>query len=340
MATNTSHKQHPIGTGFTPASTAEEVIAGIDLTGKNVVVTGGHSGLGREATRVLSQAGASVTVAVRDPERAATAVAGIDGVETGRLDLADPASIDAFAERWLDSARPLHILINNAGIMGGPLVRDARGHESHFAINHLGHFQLTNGLLPALRAADGARVVNMTSGGHRLSGIRWDDPHFTTGEYDWHVAYGQSKTANVLFAVELDRRWADDGIRGYAVHPGIILSTNLGPARPAGEVSAGPPLEILRDQGLVDADGNPVIAPEAGLKTLQQGAGTMVFAATSPLLDGIGGVYLKDNDISPVDPTPPNARFDGPPPTDVAPHAIDPEAAERLWTLSERLLAA
>jgi NAD(P)-dependent dehydrogenase (short-subunit alcohol dehydrogenase family) len=343
MSTNTNEKQHPLGTGFTPASTAEEVIAGIDLTGKNVIVTGGHSGLGRETTRVLAEAGASVTVAVRNPDRAAAAVAGIDGVQTGRLDLTDPASIVAFAEGWLDAARPLHILINNAGIMGGPLVRDARGYESHFATNHLGHFQLTNGLLPALLAAGGARVVNLTSGAHRLSGIRWEDPHFTAGDYDWHIAYGQSKTGNILHAVGLDSRWSDDGIHGYAVHPGIIMTTNLGPARAEGTGRAqtmSMSADQLRDQRLIDADGNPHIDPVRGLKTIQQGASTTVFGATSPLLDGIGGVYLKDNDISRVDPTPPTARFDGPPPTDVAPHAIDPEAAERLWTLSERLLDA
>ncbi|MEV1333976.1 SDR family NAD(P)-dependent oxidoreductase [Micromonospora costi] len=336
--------QHPIGTGFTAASTAEEVIAGIDLTGKNVIVTGGHQGLGREATRVLRSAGAAVTVAARDPERAAANLTGIDGVEIAQLDLLDPASIDAFVASYLESGRPLHILINSAGIMAGPLVRDARGYESNFATNHLGPFQLTTGLLPALRAAGaagGARVVNVSSGAQRITGIRFDDPHFTNGDYHGHVAYGQSKAANVLFAVELDRRWAADGIRGYAVHPGIILGTALAPARGVGEQA---PVtfseEELRAQGLIDAEGRPVIDPDRGLKTLAQGASTMVFAATSPQLAGIGGVYLKDNDITPVDPTPLDAVIDGPPPTDVAPHSIDPEAARRLWELSERLLAA
>src|SRR5205823_6415468 len=197
-----TQKQHPIGSGFTAASTADEVLKGIDLSGTNVIVTGGHVGLGLETTRALAKAGASVTVGARNPDRAVPKLAGIERVEIGQLDLLDPTSIDAFAARYLDSGRPLHILINNAGIMGGPLVRDARGHESQFATNHLGHFQLTLRLLPALRAARGARVVNVTSGGHRLSDIRWDDPHFTTG-YEPMLAYGQSKTANVLFAVEL-----------------------------------------------------------------------------------------------------------------------------------------
>ncbi|MGK9221936.1 SDR family NAD(P)-dependent oxidoreductase [Microbacterium barkeri] len=331
--------QHPIGTGFSPASTAEEVAVGIDLAGKNVIITGGHQGLGREATRVLSAAGASVTVAARDPERAAVALEGIARVETAQLDLLDPASIDAFVASFLGSGRPLHILIDNAGIMAGPLVRDARGYEANLATNHLGHFQLTIGLLPALRAAAGARVVNMTSGAHRLTGIRFEDPNFLVDDYDGHVAYGQSKTANVLFAVELDRRWAEVGIRGYAVHPGIIVGTSLGPARAVGERIEAPQ-ELQRAQGLIDAEGRPVIAPEHGLKTVAQGASTMVFAATSPLLEGIGGVYLKDNDISAVDATPMSVAFDGPPPTDVAPHAIDPDAARRLWHLSEELLAA
>ncbi|TDD44643.1 SDR family NAD(P)-dependent oxidoreductase [Nonomuraea terrae] len=336
-----TQKQHPIGTGFTAASTADDVLAGIDLSGTNVVVTGGHQGLGLAATRALSKAGASVTVAARNPERAAAALAGIERAEAGQLDLLDPASIDAFAARYLDSGRPLHILLNNAGIQGGPLVRDDRGYESHFATNHLGHFQLTNGLLPALRAAHGARVVNLTSGAHRISDIRWDDPNFTTGDYDGHLAYAQSKTANILFAVELDRRWAHDGIRGYAVHPGIIVTTNLGPWRPEGAApTLGFPVDALRAMGMLDESGRPVIDPDNEKKTPQQGASTSVFAATSPLLDGIGGVYLKDNDISPLDEDPKPFDMAGGefPSTDVVAHALDPESARRLWKLSEELL--
>ncbi|HZB28981.1 MAG TPA: SDR family NAD(P)-dependent oxidoreductase [Streptosporangiaceae bacterium] len=344
MTQNTTHKQHPIGSGFTAASTADEVLKGIDLAGKDVVVTGGHVGIGLETTRALAKAGASVTVAARDPDRAASALAAgmLERVKTDQLDLLDPASIDAFAARYLDSGRPLHILINNAGIMSGPLVRDARGYESQFATNHLGHFQLTLGLLPALRAAHGARVVNLTSGGHRVSDIRWDDPHFTTG-YDGILGYGQSKTANVLLAVELDRRWAEDGIRGYAVHPGIVLGTNLGPWLAAGEERT-PWLsdDELRAMGLIDDSGRQIIDPDREMKTPQQGASTTVFAATSPLLARIGGVYLKDNDISPLDENPADFTFgsDPVPPSDVVPHAVDPESARRLWELSERLLKA
>jgi NAD(P)-dependent dehydrogenase (short-subunit alcohol dehydrogenase family) len=333
-----TQKQHPIGSGFTAASTTDEVLKGIDLLGKNVIVTGGHVGLGLETTRALSKAGASITVGSRNPDRAAPALAGIERVEIGRLDLLDPTSIDAFATRYVDSGRPLHILINNAGIMGGPLFRDARGYESQFATNHLGHFRLSLGLLPALRAARGARVVNVTSGGHRISDIRWDDPHFTTG-YEPMLGYGQSKTANVLFAVELDRRWAADGIRGYAVHPGVILGTDLGPSR--SEDGRAVTEDQRRAMGLIDDSGRPIIDPDRGTKTPQQGASTSVFAATSPLLADIGGVYLKDNDISPLDtPRPIHFGAEQDIPADVVPHAVDPESAQRLWELSERLLKA
>jgi NAD(P)-dependent dehydrogenase (short-subunit alcohol dehydrogenase family) len=224
------------------------------------------------------------------------------------------------------------VLVNNAGIMGGPLVRDHRGYEAQFGTNHLGHFQLTTALLPALRAAADARVVNVSSGGHHLSDIRWDDPHFTT-DYDGMVAYGQSKTANVLFAVELDRRWAGDGIRGYALHPGIAYGTSLGPSVTD---------EELRAMGILDAEGTPIIDPHRELKTPQQAASTSIFAATSPLLADIGGVYLKDNDVAPLDRVSLTSEFGTEPivMSGVAPHAVDPESARRLWDLSEQLLMA
>jgi len=323
-----THKQHPIGSGFTAASTAAEVLSGLDLSGKNVIVTGGHAGLGLETTRALTKAGASVTVGSRDPERAARAVDGIERAQVSQLDLIDPKSIDAFTTRWLESRRPLHILVNNAAPPAPKtLVRDARGYELQFATSHLGHFQLTLGLLPALRAAHNARVVNVSSGAQRFGEIRWDDPNFSTG-YDSSRAYAQSKRANVLFAVELERRWAKDGIHGYAVHPGVVVGTNL-------NSSAGP--EALRAMGLIDEAGKPIIDPERGKKTLPQGASTIVFAATSPLLAEIGGVYLKDNDISRLDDEPRALTADSIP-SEVTSHSIDPHSAERLWELSERLL--
>jgi len=329
-----TQRQQPLGSGFTASSTANDVLEGIDLSGRNVVVTGGHVGLGLETTRALSAAGASVTVGTRNPDRAAPALAGVERVHVDRLDLMDPASVEAFAARYLDSGRPLHALINNAGLMGGELTRDGRGYESQFSTNHLGHFQLTNALLPALRAANGARVVEVSSWGHHLSDIRWDDPHFER-DYDGMVAYGQSKTANGLFAVELDRRWSGDGIRGYALHPGGIVETNLGPWLTIDDKKA---------MGLLDDAGKPINAPERDLKTPAQGASTQVWAATSPLLADIGGVYLKDNDIASIDER--EVDFD----PDIAagaldtsggvtPYAIDPGSARRLWDLSEKLLA-
>ncbi|CAA0110486.1 Aklaviketone reductase DauE [Mycolicibacterium vanbaalenii] len=329
-----TNKQHPIGSGFTAASTAEEVVNGIDLSGRNVVVTAGHVGLGLETTRALANAGANVVVASRNPATAAEAVDGIKGAEVDQLDLIDPASVEAFAARYRDSGRPLHILINNAGIMGGELVRDSRGYEAQFATNHLGHFQLTHALLPALRKAAGARVVEVSSWGHHLSDIRWDELHFEK-DYDGMVAYGQSKTANVLFAVELDRRWADDGIRGYSLHPGGIVSTNLGPSFS---------IEDWRAMGLIDDNDEPIIDPERDMKTSQQGAATQVFAATSPLLAEIGGVYLTDNDIAPLEADARPVTVDlGSGPLQTTPgvtgYAVDPESAERLWELTEKLLA-
>ena len=321
-----THKQYPLGTPFEPASTADDVLAHIDLTGRNAIVTGGHAGIGLEVTRALTKAGASVTVGARDTGRATAALVGVERVEIGQLDLVDPHSIDAFAARWLEGDRPLHILINGAGASGGT-VRDARGYETQFATNHLGHFQLTLALLPALRAAHGARVVNVSSGAQRFGRIRWDDPNFTAG-YNNREAYAQSKLANVLFAVELDRRWAADGIRGYAVHPGVVVGTKL-------NSSAGD--EALRRMGLIDEAGQAIIDPAVGKKTPQQGASTIVFAATSPLLDGIGGVYLIDNDVSALDDEPSQLTADRIP-AQAASHSIDPQAAERLWTLSERLL--
>ena len=333
----TTEQQHPIDTPFTAASTADDVLAGVDLTGKNVIITGGAGGLGIEATRALSKAGASITVAARDPERAAAASAGIDRVEVSQLDLLDPASIDAFASRYLTSGRPLHILINSAGNAFGKRTPDARGYEAGFAAFHLGHFQLTLGLHPALQTAHGARIVNVSSGAHRTSDIRWDDLHFEHG-YNGNLAYGQTKTAGVLFAVELDRRWAGDGIRAFSVHPGISVASNLAHME-QGTFS----MRQLQAMGLVDDQGRPIIDPEHEKKTPRQAAATIVFGAASPLLDGIGGVYLKNSNVAPLDPTGWGPDPVGEKPvvlSDAAPHALDPKSAQRLWELSEELLKA
>jgi NAD(P)-dependent dehydrogenase (short-subunit alcohol dehydrogenase family) len=320
-------QQTPLHTPFTAASTTSEVLEGVDLRGHEVIVTGGHSRLGREVTRALAAAGATVTVAARNPERASAEVSDIDGVRVEQLDLTDPVSIDAFAQRWLTSGRPLHILINCAAVLFGPLRRDTRGHELAFSTSHLGHFQLTRALLPALRAADGARVVTVTSGAARFGEIRWDDLDFTTG-YDPATAYGQSKRANVLFTVELDRRFAAHGIRAFTTHPGVIVGP--GPHTPEQVVS-------FRAQGLVDENGTTIIDPAGGKKTIEQGAATIVFGAASPLLDGIGGVYLKDSDVAVLDdeqrPLSANSI-----PSDANSAMLDAEDARRLWDVTETLL--
>ncbi|WP_372665853.1 SDR family NAD(P)-dependent oxidoreductase [Amycolatopsis kentuckyensis] len=317
---------------FDAASTADQVAEGVDLTGKVAIVTGGHSGIGWETTRVLRAHGAQVVVPVRDPAKAEGMLAGIDGVEIDRLDLIDPASVDAFAQRFLASGRPLDILVASAGIMGIPLTRDTRGHEAHFATNHLGHFQLTARLWPALAKAGAARVVSVSAAAHRLSPVVFDDPDFERREYQPMLGYGQSKTANILFALELDRRAAEHGVRAFSLHPGAIVGTNLsGWATP----------EALRAMKLVDDDGRPIIDPYAGKKTVEQGASTSVWCAVSPRLEGLGGVYCVDTDIAAVAE---DAEYDASahgtaeiPPAGVSPHAIDPVAAARLWDLSEQL---
>ncbi|WP_433799198.1 SDR family NAD(P)-dependent oxidoreductase [Actinomycetospora sp. CA-084318] len=321
--------QAPLPTPFTAASTAADVLAGVDLHGREVLVTGGHSRLGREVTRALAAAGAQVTVAARDVERAAAVVADVPGVRVEPLDLTDPASVDALAARWLDSGRPLPVLVNNAAVLNSPERRvDARGHELSFSTSHLGHFRLTRALLPALRAAGGARVVTVTSGAARLGGIHWDDLDLAA-DYSPLAAYTQSKRANVLFTVELDRRHAEEDIRAFAAHPGVVI----GP----GPHAAGR-LASYRAQGLVDEQGATVVDPEAGKKTVEQGAATIVFGAASPLLDGHGGVYLKDADIAVLDDEDRPLTADSVP-ADANSAMLDPDDARRLWELSERLSA-
>ena len=320
--------QKPIGSGFGAGSTAADVIKGIDLSGKVAIVTGGHSGIGLETARVLQLAGAKVIVPTRDRDRAVRALDGID-VEVESMDLIDAASIDAFAEKFIASRQPLHILVNSAGIGGAPLTRDARGYESHFATNHLGHFQLTMRLWPALRQAKGARVVAVSAWAHSRAPIVFDDPNFERREYIPWMAYGQSKTANILFALALDRRGKAHGVRAFSLHPGSIVSTGL-----SKYVSP----ELLRVAGLVDDDGNPVIDPAKNQKTVEQGAATSVWCATSPQLDGMGGVYCHNCDIAPIVTETLASNPIGSMALGVMPHAVDPKAADRLWTLSEHLV--
>jgi len=322
-----ANKQTPIHSGFGPTTTAREVLAGIDLSGKVAVVTGGYAGIGLETTRALAEAGATVVVPARTPDKARGALSGIPTVEQGRMDLLDPSSIDAFANEFLSSGRPLHILINNAGIMATPLIRDARGYESQFSANHLGHFQLTLRLLPALRNARGARVVSLSSRAHQRAGIDFDDPQFERRPYDRWEAYGQSKTANVLFAVELDHRGKENGIRAFAPHPGAVV-TDLGRHMTEDELKQYG-LSRGLNPGFVPAGKS--VAEGGDFTTLEQGAATSVWCATSPQLARMGGVYCQDVDIAPI--LPPDSASN----VGVRSYAIDAKAAERLWLLSERL---
>jgi NAD(P)-dependent dehydrogenase (short-subunit alcohol dehydrogenase family) len=323
-------QQAPIGSGFGAATTTAEVVRGIHLEGRTVVVTGGNSGLGLETTRTLASAGARVVVPARSREKAASALQNMKGVELESLELSDPSSVNAFADRFLSSERPLHVLVDGAGIMAAPLQRDQRGYESHLSTNHLGHFQLTVRLLPALRRARGARVITVSSWAHRFSPFHFEDPNFERRTYERWAGYGQSKTANILFAVELDRRYAEDGIRTFAVHPGGIVSTGL-----AKYISQ----DELRASGAIDAKGEPIIDPAKDLKTPEQGAATTVWCATSRQLDREGGVYCENVDIAAVSPKDTSRMTINDLKDDrgVKPYAIDPDAAHRLWELSEKL---
>jgi NAD(P)-dependent dehydrogenase (short-subunit alcohol dehydrogenase family) len=302
-------RQQPIPSGLGARTTAREALGDLRLDGKTAIVTGGYAGIGLETTRVLAGVGAQVIVPARDRAKAERALAGLANVAIDEMDLAIPATIDAFAARFGD--RPLHLLINNAGMMATPLSRDARGLESQLAVNHVGHVQLFARLLPALRRARGARVVALSSRGHTRSTFHFEDPSFEHRPYEKLLAYGQSKTANVLFAVEADRRYQRDGIRAFALHPGAILETDL--------------------TRHYDPEGYAALVERArrvgSIKTVAEGAATTIFCATSPLLDGRGGVYCENCDIAPI-------TTDGE--TGVRAYAIAPELATRLWAWTAR----
>ncbi|HRP10048.1 MAG TPA: oxidoreductase [Terricaulis sp.] len=315
-----STPQAPIKSEYGARTEAHEALGGRRLDGKVAIVTGGYSGLGLETTKALAGAGAIVIVPARSAEKAQKALVNIANVKQAALDLADPASIDAFAGGFLSRTKKLDILINNAAIMASPLMRDARGYEAQFATNHLGHFQLTARLWPALKAAEGARVVSLSSIGHRISPPDLEDPSFERTEYNKWLAYGRAKSANALFAIGLDARAKAHGVRAFAVHPGGIMT----------DLQRYMPEEEKRAMGWIDADGN--VDPR--FKTPSQGAATSVWCATNAQLDGQGGVYCEDCDIA--QPVPADDKgFTG-----VRPWAIDPALADKLWTLSERMSGA
>ena len=310
---------------FGADTTTDEVIAGIDLTGKQALVTGASTGLGKETARALASKGAAVTIAARDPAKGEAAAAeirastGNRNIDVAQVELSVPDSVRAFAKTWLAGHGPLHLLINNAGVMACPLTRTAEGWEMQFATNHLGHFLLTNLLAPALKAGAPGRLVNLSSAGHRFSDVHFDDIHFNSRDYEKWSSYGQSKTANVLFSVELTRRLAPYGITANAVHPGGI-QTELGRHLTQADIDA-----------LLARVSTPGSSGGIKFKTIPAGAATSVWAATSPELDGRGGLYLEDCHIGELktDPTASSGYFA---------YATDPASATRLWAVSEETL--
>lgn len=308
-------KQSKIGSGFGMRSTAAEVLEGIDLTGRVALVTGGYSGIGLETTRALAGAGARVVVPARRPGQAKEALTGISGAEVAELDLADLESVRDFADSFPHDR--IDLVINSAGIMASPHTVVGPGWEAQFATNHLGHFALVNRLWPKL--GEGARVVSVSSSGHHASGIRWDDPWFERG-YDRWQAYGQSKTANALFAVHLDRIGREHGVRSFSLHPGAILTP----------LQRHLTTDEMVERGWIDEQGNAI---NPTFKSPEQGAATQVWAATSPQIAGLGGLFCENADIAELPEKADPSQGEG----GVAAHATDPEQAERLWAWSAEL---
>jgi len=317
-----STPQRPIDSGFDADSRISDVLAGVDLTGQLAVVTGGYSGIGTAVTRGLAAAGASVIVPARRPDRAREEIGDLDGVEVEKMDLADLDSVRGLADRLLADGRGIDVLVNNAAIMANALTRvGPRGWESQFAVDHLGHFALTNRLWPLLVQDGGARVVSVSSRGHQFGGIRWEDLHWQHG-YDKWQAYGQAKTANILFAVELDARGREHGVRAFAVYPAGVRT---------------PLQRYLSQQEMLEFgwyDENGQLSPM--FKSPEQAAAGEAWAAVSPRLKGMGGVYIERCDIAELalpDDGSSGPGFSGAAQGGVAPYAVDPDEARRLWTV-------
>jgi len=277
--------------------------------------------------KTLALAGARIIVPARDVKKATKNLEGIKNVTIKTMDLMNPESIAAFAVDFVATGSPLHLLINNAGIMWVPLQRDARGYESQLVTNHLGHFQLTAGLWPALKKANGARVINVSSFGHQIAPFYFDDPNFEHRDYETLLAYGQSKTANNLFTVELDYRGKQFSVRAFSLHPGSVNGTDLGRVAP---------MDLFKQMGTHDADGNLKPEVAAKLKTVSQGAATSVWCATSPQLNAIGGVYCENAEVAELDLGNIDHYYDDPLTLrGVKPYSVDEEHAKQLWQLSE-----
>lgn len=332
-------KQAPIASPFNMKATSKQVMRGIDLTGRHVIVTGGYSGIGLKVTEALVKAGAQVVVPARTLAKAQAAVGQLPNVTVGVLDLMDPASIDAFADDFLSHHDRLDLLIECAGIMFAPLRRDKRGNESHLSTNYLGHFQLTQRLYPALKKAPHARVIVVTSRAQSWNGVDFADPNFERRDYDAHVAYAQSKAADILFAVELDKRAQADGVRAFAVHPGLVPGTGLGRF-----VNRNTHLQHAMGVVMNDLQFTRLISTWNALKahlhgqheydyfkTVSQGAADILWAATSPLLTDKGGVFIEDSNIGTAVTAASKSKYGA------RPWSIDPALATQLWGLGEQL---
>ena len=320
-----SELQQPLNSGFGAKSEPSEVLEGIDLNGKTAIVPGGYSGIGLETTRALSECGARVIVPARRRNVAIKELEGIiDKEDILNLDLADPNSVTKFVEEFLENGSNLDILINNAAVMACPQMPTDNGWDLQFAVNHIGHFMLTKGLIPSLLKSGDSRVVTLSSTGHKLSGIRWDDIHFEDS-YDKWQSYGQSKTAASLLAVDLDTRMKDEGIRALAVHPGGIYTP----------LQRHLQLEEMVALGWLNEDGELSEMAAAAFKSATQGASTTLWCATNPKLNDIGGVYCENCDVAEREKDGPNARYVG-----VADWAIDTDEARRLREETEKTIAS
>lgn len=311
--------QSPLTISHGPRATPDELLQGHDLRGQTAIVTGGYSGIGLEAVKALSKAGAAIIVPARRPDFAKDRLAGIDNITVAGMDLADLSSAQKFARDVAANGTTIDLLINNAGVMASPLSRVGPGWESQFAINHLGHFVLTTELLPSLKRADSPRVIALSSLAHRISSILWDDPQFENTDYEKWVAYGQSKTANALFARALNNRESD--VLAFSVHPGGIMT----------DLQRHLTTEEMVARGWMNEDGTMPEAVKAFFKSPEEGAGTTIFAAISKDLANHGGVYCEDCNIA-APATPETPRGSG-----VAPHVRDEALAEGLWAKSEEL---
>ena len=323
-----SKLQKPIDSGFNSKSNAHEITKDVDLNGKIAIVTGGYSGIGLETTRELVSSGAEVVIPAK---RSDVAIKNLEGIvpkeNVIEMDLSDLNSVKKFTEDFKDNFEKLDLLINNAGIMACPETRIGNEWESQFAINHIGHFLLTRELMDTMAENDGARFVSLSSSAHSLTGILWDDIHFQNNPYDKWMAYGQSKTASSLIAIEFHRRMIGKGVSGYSVHPGGIITP----------LQRHLEKEEMVALGWMDEDGSPSEMAKNFFKTTSQGASTALWCATSPSLNDIGGVFCEDCDVAKrkneVDES--LQRYFG-----VADWAVDTEEASKLWEVTEKMLVS